>query len=436
MDSPESFCVHSSSFLSTCPTFQMWQAIQRCFTRAADETAGSIDPKKQPTVHRFLMLGIGSVGKSTIIKQLMSLCERNPRKYKCCDQNWNPKGTDIEEIAAKAYAKQIRGNVIEAFVIFIKYAEQENQKLAEDLREDALELVENFEDDPLLFDGDENTGELLVRLFEDKAIQYSVDHKNNINLQEYRLFDGFSYFVKSEKIKASFLLIHLLKPKWADLVYSRKATVDYHDFYFMIHGERFEINDIGGQESERRNVTHHFDRWYGESSNRTNVKMFVLFVTSLSDFDEVFFMKKQPAVHRDDPPPTQLDVSIAYFNVFLTSPFAKTCSILIFFNKQDRFKEKLEDPECKKHVERYLAPHIKKSAMRKYLETGKFDLDEMSKAVSAKLSDKISGYVREFQKNIYSRFTTAVDSKMMEGIFAAMKDQTISDSLNDGSFLP
>ncbi|TKR77499.1 hypothetical protein L596_018461 [Steinernema carpocapsae] len=419
----------------------MGQALQSCFNRESDdETAPTpFNPKKQPTVNRFLMLGIGSVGKSTIIKQLMSLCEQKPKKYKCCDQDWNVKGTEIEEVKSKAHTNQIRGNVIEAFVIFIKYTEQKDHpKLAEDLYEDAVELVENFEDNSKTQDyyGDEDTGELLLRLFDDPAIQYAIEHKNNISLKEYRLFDGFSYFITKPMIQKVFSAAY--KPKWEDLVYSRKATVDYHNFYFLIHGKRFEINDIGGQENERRNVTQYFDRWYDESRNRHNVNMFVLFVTSLSDFNEVVEMKKpmsgeQAAIYKE--PPTQLDVSIAYFNVFLDSLFAKNCSILIFFNKQDRFREKLEDPECKEHVMTYLAPYIRSSAMKKYTESMKFDLDEMSKAVSAKLSARIMDNVKGIQKNIYSRFTTAVDSTLMEAIFVAMKDQIISDSLNDGSLL-
>ena len=115
--------------------------------------------------------------------------------------------------------------------------------------------------------------------------------------------------------------------------------------------------------------------------------------------------------------------------LLMNNPVARNCGLLIFFNKKDRFKEKLKDDECREDIV-YLQPHVSPHKLSDYLHKGKLDEKHMSDALAQRFVEVLKG-IKGRERSTYSRFTCAVDSKMMEGIFSAFKDDFISDSLLD-----
>lgn len=140
---------------------------------------------------------------------------------------------------------------------------------------------------------------------------------------------------------------------------------------------------------------------------------------------------------------TLLDEVVEYMKVLMNNPVAQNCGLFIFFNKKDRFKEKLQDPDCRNDI-KYLTTLTPKQ-IADFKERGKFNEKEMQKAVSDKFTEAINSlqarqrntYCRLVQKFLKSnlipilRYTCAVDSKMMEGLFSAIKDDQIQDKVLD-----
>jgi len=67
--------------------------------------------------------------------------------------------------------------------------------------------------------------------------------------------------------------------------------------------------------------------------------------------------------------------------------------------------------------------------LAEYKQKGKFDETSMQKAVSDKFTEAIN-MLGERQRNSYCKYTCAVDSKMMEGLFTAIKDEKIQDGID------
>jgi hypothetical protein len=97
---------------------------------------------------------------------------------------------------------------------------------------------------------------------------------------------------------------------------------------------------------------------------------------------------------------TRLDESLAYMEVFLNNPVARSCGLYIFFNKTDRFKEKLVDPECRDDI-KYLAEFIKPSELSKY-QKGKFNESTMQNAIFNKFKKSLDE-IGELDRNAYSK---------------------------------
>lgn len=66
---------------------------------------------------RFFMAGMGSAGKSTIIRQLQLLSHKNSN-YKFCNDDWTELRTT--EIDTEAWQATIRRNILDCFDIFVK----------------------------------------------------------------------------------------------------------------------------------------------------------------------------------------------------------------------------------------------------------------------------------------------------------------------------
>lgn len=63
------------------------------------------------------MAGMGSAGKSTIIRQLQSLCQKN-HSYKFCNDDWSEK--KLIDIDKGLWQATIQKNILDCFDIFSK----------------------------------------------------------------------------------------------------------------------------------------------------------------------------------------------------------------------------------------------------------------------------------------------------------------------------
>lgn len=115
--------------------------------------------------------------------------------------------------------------------------------------------------------------------------------------------------------------------------------------------------------------------WCYES--KENDRNFILLVVSMSDYNV------QHPVHQKF---TLLDESVEYMKLLLNNPATEHCGLLIFFNKKDRFVEKLDDEQCREDFQ-YLKDYITSSQFKSYTSTGKYSEKVMFNAITAKFVD-------------------------------------------------
>ncbi|KAI1729036.1 g-protein alpha subunit domain-containing protein [Ditylenchus destructor] len=389
---------------------------ERDNNHAPDErTHHKVKRGRDEDVVRFFMTGLGSAGKSTIVRQLHLLCNRNSN-YKVCDEDWREvknKDPDSNNI----WATTIRRNILDSFDIFIKQIEKdeeefenaENKQFAEQIEEiceakeegiEGLELTEEFRKG-------------LICLYNDETIRNVYKKRNKIDIEGKKLFDGCDYFFNEAKITEAFQENYVASD--SDKVHSRSPTVDMHTYRFKLNDTRIEICDVGGQRSELIKIVDYLRHWSFNSGEQNH--NFILLVVSMSDYN----------IKHEEYEGTLLDECVEYMKVLLNNKVAQNCGLLIFFNKKDRFKEKLQDPECREDIA-YLMPYLSPNKAKDYLTKGKFEEKQMSEALSNKFVEAIKE-VKNRERNTYCRYTCAVDSKMMEGIFGAIKDDIIQETI-------
>lgn len=112
---------------------------------------------------------------------------------------------------------------------------------------------------------------------------------------------------------------------------------------------------------------------------------------------------------------TLLDECVEYMKILVNNPVAKNCGLFIFFNKKDRFKQKLQDPECRDDI-KYLTTYLSPKDVEEFKKEGEFNERIFQKTVS----DKFIEAIKSHQKNTHFQYTCAIDSELMEELFSSM----------------
>jgi GTPase SAR1 family protein len=361
---------------------------ERSNNHAPDEHAQKPAKTKSGELVRIFMTGLGSAGKTTIVRQLHLLCNKNSN-YRLCNEDWAEiKSKDLD---TSIWAVTIRRNILDTFDIFLKQLEVESQRLSSaanfEFAKEVKQISEEGEEGIESLNITETFRENLIRLFQDEAIKGAYKRRNRINVEGKKLFDGCDYFLTESKIREVFDESYIASDE--DKVHSRNPTVDMHTYRFKINQTRVEIADVGGQRSELMKIVDYLRHWsFGSTEGNRN---FILLVVSMSDYN---------AKH-EEYEGTLLDECVEYMKVLLNNKVAQNCGLLIFFNKKDRFKEKLQDEECREDIS-YLAPFMDAKQVSEYLNKGKFDEGKMSKAIANKFTEALKE-IKNRQKSTYSR---------------------------------
>ncbi|KAI6239156.1 Guanine nucleotide-binding protein G(k) subunit alpha [Aphelenchoides fujianensis] len=344
---------------------------------------------------RFFMTGLGSAGKTTIVRQLFLLCNK-VSNYKVCNENWIEEKTKPDD--NEMWVETIRKNILDSMDIFIKQLKQNEGSFADDKDRQFAQYIEE-----ICEQGDEGIEELepsteftesLLKLFESEPIQNVWKKRNTINVEGKKLSDGCDHFINSKKIREVFAENYVATDE--DKVHSRKPTTDMSTYRFKINNMRIEINDVGGQRSELVKIVDYLSQWsFHEGDPRSN---FILLVVSMSDFNV-----KHPEYEG-----TLLDECVEYMKVLLNN--------------------KLMDPDCREDIQ-YLTPFLNKKQIENF-QRGRFNEQEMQKALADKFTEAIKMF-KDRERDSYCKYTCAVDSRMMEGIFNAIKEDFINSSLFD-----
>lgn len=273
-----------------------------------EERAKSIANNDKKII-KFLLLGAGECGKSTIMKQ-MKILHLNGF-------------TDKEKIH---YKFLIRQNVLESIQTLCEamndltdtaYEKPENEKEAERIlaMEEASHLV--LSDAPKL-----------KEVFADTGVKAVFARS-----REYHLLDSAPYFIEhSAKILEEGYI-----PSNDDILRCRLATTGIHQTKFFIDNLSFRMFDVGGQRGERKKWIHCFEHVTA-----------ILYIASLIEFDQVL---------AEDRERNRLEESLALFSGIINLPWFLKASIILFLNKMDLFKIKITKINISEYFPEYLYKH-------------------------------------------------------------------------------
>uniref|UniRef100_A0A914QQM8 Uncharacterized protein n=1 Tax=Panagrolaimus davidi TaxID=227884 RepID=A0A914QQM8_9BILA len=367
---------------------------------------------------------MGSAGKSTIIRHyfilhLKYLCATNSN-YKYCNEDWSEKKDEIEG-DDEIWKNKIRENIINAFDIFIKQVYKNGDKFEnEELQVFAKSLEHLYANKSEIpsVEMSDLFREHLINLLNDPSFKKALALKNKIQIDEpeRKPFDGLAYFLNETKLKEVFYTSYI--PSEEDKIYSRLPTIEVHRYYFMLNKTKIEIYDAGGQASERVRLLSYLSRWNTGQNSSSNNRSFILFVVSLSDYN---------VKHPEYPDKTLLDESAAFMDALLNSEHTRHCGVLIFFNKKDRFFEKITDELCRDDVD-YIKDGLSPAELRDYKLNGKFKKDKMFDAVELKFFKLLEE--KHKNKSSYSRNTCAVDPKIMETFHDVIKNEILLENIS------
>eukprot|EP01083_Nonionella_stella_P016527 46141_1 len=260
---------------------------------------------EQKTI-KVLLLGPGSSGKTTMLKQIKRIHAHNEEG-------------ELEE--RRKIAKYVKSALID-YMRTLCAQSIELAKLNEDtsvhpdnecIRDEILELTNPCE----------ITTDIAIQikmLWNDKGIQNTFTKRS-----KYQMHENVDYFFERiDSISESSYV-----PSFEDYVRFRVRTTGFNQTKIKINSDSFgdhwfEFTDVGGQRSER-------SKWMNLISEDIQA---IIYILAISDYDLRLF---------EDNKTNRLLESITLFrDIMIKGQFFKNKTIILFFNKYDLFKDKIK----------------------------------------------------------------------------------------------
>ncbi|KAJ8293808.1 Guanine nucleotide-binding protein alpha-2 subunit [Rhodotorula toruloides] len=181
------------------------------------------------------------------------------------------------------------------------------------------------------------------------------------------------------------------QPTDQDVLRCRQKTTGISETTFK--NRHMEIFDVGGQRSERKKWIHCFE----------NVTA-ILFLASLAGYDQVLI---------EDRDSNQMQEALMLFDSICNSQWFVRTSMILFLNKQDVFKERTSVSPISAFFPDYTGPDLDYHAGQEYF-----------KARFTRLN-------RSSSKEVYTHFTTAIDTSLVKVVMTSVYDIILNNNLND-----
>lgn len=117
---------------------------------------------------------------------------------------------------------------------------------------------------------------------------------------------------------------------------SRVKTTGITESHFQIGELKYKLFDVGGQRSERKKWIHCFE----------NVTA-ILFLVAISEYDQSLY---------EDESINRMQESLALFDSICNSRWFVRTSIILFLNKIDLFKQKIQNSPIRDYFPDYTGP--------------------------------------------------------------------------------
>jgi len=225
----------------------------------------------------------------------------------------------------------------------------------------------------------------IISFWNDEAVQAAFKRRN-----EYQLNDSCEYYLNS----IDRILSESYVPTQQDVLRSRIQTTGIIETSFEVDSKKFTIVDVGGQRSERKKWMHCFEDVTG-----------VLFCVGISAFDQTLY---------EDNVTNRLHEALKLFHEICKSKWFSNTLMILFLNKEDIFRQKLEaGKSIKTAFADYDGPNDFESST-KYLEK-----------IFTNVIDPATGK----QKEIYSHITCATNTENVRVVFDAVRDFILNKAL-------
>lgn len=273
---------------------------------------------------KFLLLGPGESGKSTLFKQMKILYQKG--------------GSSEEKLE---YKNIIRSNIVKSMITILGVIQKSQQPgglpgIDQAIRLNGPENEERAERTKKIAEDDPTYMLNIDRHFTDAVVEDLLALWADNGVQEvygirsrFQLLDSTSYFYENmDRIKDPQYV-----PSTQDVLYCRVKTTGVVESEFNIDGFDFTLVDVGGQRNERKKWIHCFD----------NVTA-VIFVVAISEYDQVCY---------EDEETNRITEALNLFDEMCNSKFFENIPMVVLFNKNDLFEEKIKNVDLGKWYEDY-----------------------------------------------------------------------------------
>jgi len=326
---------------------------------------------------KLLMLGTGESGKSTLVKQFRILY----------------RGAFLRD-ELLSFRPALHNNIVLSIQAVIRAAQKFEEEAADHAKEEFHITAANKEAldkilalDPLSHELPFSYVSSIKAVWADPAIQAAF-----LRSSEYQLADSAKYVLDDiERI------VHPESiPNQTDVLRVRSRTTGIVETEFSLDDYRFRVMDVGGQRSERKKWIHCFE---GVTA--------IIFAVALNEYDQKLF---------EDGHVNRMEEAEGLFKEICNSEWFKKTDIIIFFNKNDLFIEKIKRvPLGNVYPEFQGGEDYQKSL-------------DFFRAKFRELNDN------KDSRHSYMHVTTGIDTENVRAVFHATKDIIFAKSLENAGF--
>jgi len=324
------------------------------------------DKKKSKSEIKLLLLGPGESGKSTIFKQ-MKLIQING-------------GFTSEELQSYKYI--VYGNCVSQMKVLVAYCLKEGKQFTDP---ENMQRAERLSKVPPTGDSwSPNLGEDIKQLWKDPVILEIYGQRN----RQFQLDDSSQYFFDNidRFINPNYI------PNTADVLRSRIRSTGIEEAEFKFLDVSFRMLDVGGQRSERKKWLHCFESVTA-----------VIFCVALSEYDQTL---------REDETQNRMRESILLFDQIVNSPWFKSTTFILFLNKIDLFKQKIEKVDLRITFPNY---------------EGGTDFEAASNFIKQRFLEQ-----NQFNSHvIFTHFTCAISTENIEFVFKCVRETVLKRILDE-----
>ncbi|KAJ3200732.1 guanine nucleotide-binding protein subunit alpha [Entophlyctis luteolus] len=221
----------------------------------------------------------------------------------------------------------------------------------------------------------------VVVVWKDKGVQYCYSRAN-----EFQLVDCCAYFLN----RAKEVCDPDYTPTEQDILNTRQMTTAVSETKIMVEKKLFRIFDVGGQRGERKKWAPYFD----------DVDA-IIYLVAISSYDQVCL---------EDSSTNRMVESMNLFDSICNHPLFKMTEMIVFMNKIDLFKEKLEKTPISQYFPTYQGPNTYESCSEYFA----------SRFIALNLFP---------EKSIYLHFTWATDTKQIQAVLAIVNHSILRGNL-------